>query len=50
VNFVEHGATGAQALGELVTRCERVALTMSSLDEAVELVRALLRSIPPACV
>jgi hypothetical protein len=42
VNLVEHGATGVQALGELATRCERVALTMSDLDEAVALVRGLL--------
>ena len=36
VNFVEHGTDGARALGELVTRCECVALTMSDLEEAVE--------------
>ena len=42
VNLVEHGAAAVQALGELVARCERVALAMSDLDEAVALVRGLL--------
>ncbi len=42
VNFVEHGADSARVLGELVSRCERVALAMSDLDEAVELILGLL--------
>lgn len=46
VNFVEHGTDGARALGELVTRCECVALTMSDLQEAVELVRRLVSGVP----
>jgi hypothetical protein len=46
VNFVEHGSDGARALGQLVTRCECVALTMSDLDEAVEVVRQLLSGLP----
>ncbi len=46
VNFVEHGSDGARALGDLVTRCECVALTMSDLDEAVEAVRRLMAGVP----
>jgi len=46
VNFVEHGTDGARALGDLVTRCECVALTMSDLDEAVEAVRRLMAGVP----
>ena len=46
VNFVEHGTEAARALGELVARCECVALAMSDLDEAVELVRQLVRGVP----
>ena len=42
VNFVHHGADGAQALGELVARCRCVALTMSDLDQAVDLILGLL--------
>ncbi len=45
VNFVEHGSDGARALGELVTRCECVALTMSDLDDAVELVGRLMAGV-----
>ena len=47
VNFAEHGADGARVLGELVSRCERVALAMSDLDEAVEIILGLLPA-PPA--
>ena len=46
VNFVEHGTEGARAIGELVTRCECVALTTSDLDEAVEAVRRLRAGVP----
>jgi len=38
VNFKQHGANGARALGDLVSRCVCVALTMSDLDEACALV------------
>ena len=38
VNFQQHGANGARALGDLVSRCVCVALTMSDLDEACALV------------
>lgn len=46
VNFAEHGTNGARALGDLVQRCECVALTMSDLDEAVEVVRGLMSGVP----
>ncbi len=45
VNFADHGADGVRALGDLVTRCENVGLTMSDLDEAVELVGGLLPGV-----
>jgi hypothetical protein len=38
VNFKQHGANGASALGDLVSRCACVALTMSDLREACALV------------
>jgi hypothetical protein len=38
VNFKQHGANGARALGDLVSHCVCVALTMSDLDEACALV------------
>jgi hypothetical protein len=45
VNFTEHGAQGTRALGELVARCECVSLTMSDLDQAVDLVRGLMSGV-----
>ena len=38
VNFKQHGAKGAHALGDLVSRCDCMALAMSDLDEACTLV------------
>ena len=46
VNFAEHGTDGARALGDLVQRCECMTLTMSDLDEAVEVVRRLMSGAP----
>ena len=46
VNFAEHGIEAVRALGELVARCECVALAMSDLDEAVELVRQVVQGTP----
>ena len=46
VNFVEHGSEGARALGDLVTRCECVALTMSDLDDGVAAVGRLVAGVP----
>jgi hypothetical protein len=46
VNFAEHGTNGARALGDLVHRCECVALTISDLDEAVEVVGQLMSGVP----
>jgi HprK-related kinase A len=46
VNFAEHGTTGSRALGDLVHRCECVALTISDLDEAVEVVGQLMSGVP----
>jgi hypothetical protein len=46
VNLARHGAAAIEALGALVAHCTRVALTMSNLDEAVTLVRDLVR---PSC-
>jgi hypothetical protein len=46
VNFAEHGTNGSRALADLVKRCECVALTMSDLDEAVEIVRRLVEGVP----
>jgi hypothetical protein len=46
VNFAEHGTNGASALGGLVQRCECVALTMSDVDEAVEVVQRLTSGVP----
>jgi hypothetical protein len=42
VNLLPHGAAGTAALGELVTRCRCVALTMSDLDAACALVLGLV--------
>lgn len=45
VNFKQHGADGARALGALVAHCTCVALTMSDLDEACRLVLDVVGSV-----
>ena len=48
VNLLPHGATGSAALGRVVAESACYALTMSDLDEACALVRALVEGAPPA--
>jgi hypothetical protein len=48
VNFRQHGEAGVRALGDLVTRCECAALTMSDLDDACGLVLDFVAAAPTA--